>query len=102
MGYSLRDVTMSDTELSYKQFKKEIRKNKAAKRRGPLAGYRLAFSFLFALLTGLSDLWTAANTGDGIARAGIRFSLAFTVAWIAAGVIDAVLASAGRRANSDD
>jgi hypothetical protein len=93
---------MAGTELSYKQIKKEIRKNKAAKRRGPLAGYRMAFAFLFSVLTGLSDLWTAASTGEGIARAGIRFSIAFAIAWVALGVIDAVLASAGRRADSDN
>jgi len=48
-------VIMAGTELSYKQIKKELKKNKAAKRRGPLAGYRMAFAFLFSVLTGPLD-----------------------------------------------
>lgn len=92
---------MPSNEIDYKQLKKEIRKNKAAKRRGPLAAYRMAIASLFAAATTASDLWASATSGDGVARAGARFAVAFAVAWVAVGVIDAALASAGRQADRE-
>jgi hypothetical protein len=93
---------MSSNDIDYKQIKREIRKNKAAKRRGPLAAYRMAIASLFAAATTASDLWSSATAGEGVAKAGIRFAAAFAIAWIMVGVIDAALASAGRQADRDN
>lgn len=93
---------MPNDEVSYKEIKKEIRKNKAARRKGPLAPYRMAFSFIFAAVTCLGDLLSSAQSGTDIARSGFRFAAAFAIAWAALGLIDAMLASAGRQADRED
>lgn len=102
VGHSLRDLIMAGDEIDYKRLKKEIRKNKAAKRRGPMAAYRMAIASIFAALTAGSDLWSSATSGDDVAKSGIRFFLAFSIAWVMVGMIDSALASAGRQADRED
>lgn len=84
--------------LSIKEARKEIKKAKIGSRRGPLAPWRLAAALAFSLLIGGRGLWDAVYAGTGMLGGARVFVLAFAIAWVSWGVIDAALAGAAKKA----
>lgn len=73
--------------------------------RGPLAPYRFALAVAFALVVAGRDLWDAAQNhpGAGLDAALLRAGVAALFIWILSGIVNGILASAGRpQAPADD
>ena len=87
-------------EVSVKEAKKELRRVRKLRRRGMLAPYRLAFSFVTAVVVAGPELVKTAS-GDPSDPA-LRFAAGGLLGWAMWGVVDSVLASAQRRVDADE
>ncbi len=63
-------------------------------RRSPLAPYRFAITFAFAMAVCGLPLWEAAETGHGVDDALLRVAGAALFAWFVLGRINRILSSA--------